>query len=475
MGTLIKATDFSALVQCDRLVYLEHHGDPGLCVEDAPYQRWVLEAGREHEAAVVERLGAGEPVKYERGDLEAGFEATLGLMRQGVALIYQGVLMHGDLVGIPDLLQRVEGGSRLGGYHYRPLDVKLASTVKEGDRLQVMAYIALLEAIQGVRPVGGLLLRVPPDERDDPHQTREEMVAFDMPLYEARMKEVSGLVGGYEPMPFISSVCGRCAWREHCTGIAERGQDVSLMPGLKRKVWRALHERGLGTLPAAAAASREELINIKGVGEKTALDIILRSRALSRGQSVQIGTPALPASDPAIFFDIESVPGEGVIYLMGLLIGRGDQYAYEYVLARSPEEEPHMWEAFLRRMDVLKGTVYHYGAYERTSLGRLVGRYGEDARVEALLARMVDLRKVLRSAVVLPLRSSSLKDVAPWLGYEWTGETQAADDSMLEYIRWLEDGQEERLERILEYNEHDCRATARVYEWLRSLVEEESG
>ena len=27
----------------------------------------------------------------------------------------------------------------------------------------------------------------------------------------------------------------------------------------------------------------------------------------------------------------------------------------------------------------------------------------------------------------------------------------------------------------VEYNEHDCRATARVYEWLRSLVEEESG
>jgi predicted RecB family nuclease len=56
----------------------------------------------------------------------------------------------------------LRGESRLGRYFYRPADIKLAAVATDGHRLQVMAYMALLEAIQGVRPEGKLLLRLPP-------------------------------------------------------------------------------------------------------------------------------------------------------------------------------------------------------------------------------------------------------------------------------------------------------------------------
>jgi uncharacterized protein len=76
---------------------------------------------------------------------------------------------------------------------------------------------------------------------------------------------------------------------------------------------------------------------------------------------------------------------------------------------------------------------------------------------------------VIKHNVVLPLRGYSLKDVAPWLGFEWGGETQAADDSILEYLTYLESGRQRHLRNVLQYNEDDCRATAHIYDWLLTL------
>jgi predicted RecB family nuclease len=40
---------------------------------------------------------------------------------------------------------------------------------------------------------------------------------------------------------------------------------------------------------------------------------------------------------------------------------------------------------------------------------------------------------------------------------------------MLEYLAWLDDGDQGHLDRILRYNEEDCRATLAVLAWLRRL------
>jgi uncharacterized protein len=99
----------------------------------------------------------------------------------------------------------------------------------------------------------------------------------------------------------------------------------------------------------------------------------------------------------------------------------------------------------------------------------MTGRYGEDARARALLDRLVDVHKALKGSVILPLRGTSLKDVAPWLGFHWQGATQSADESMLEYLAYLADGQPGRLTQIVQYNADDCTALVTVRDWLASL------
>lgn len=469
MPKRIHATELHALTQCDRQVYLDHNGDPSLRAPQSDYQKWLREQGLEHENRVVSDFAIQKPT-YTYDNLEIGYEITCEFMREGVAYIYQGVLMDGDLIGIPDLLERVDGPSRWGDYHYRPLDIKLASTSSEGYRLQVMAYVALLEAIQGVRPAGGLMLRLPANERTEEQYYHEEPVDFSIDLYDARLAQVRELAAGAEPRPFFSSTCGGCAWRDVCIPMVDASQDASLIPGLRRDVWRALHERGIGKLADVASADVSDLLSIKGVGEKTAPAIIHKAQALSTGEMILIDKPNLPPPSDDVIFDVESIPGEGVFYLMGFMVGAGDERNYQYYLAGSPEDEGRTWKDFLARMDRHTGKIYHYGVYERTTVKSLSGRYDTKAQADALLERMIDLEKTVKDCTVLPLRSTSLKAVAPWLGFAWEGDIQGGEDSMLEYLAWLEDGDQGHLDRILRYNEEDCRATLAVLEWLRGLT-----
>ncbi len=323
MTDRIIASDLYELTECDRIVFLNHNGDAAQRAAPSAYQEWLRQEGRAFEAQVVQPLAASLPL-YRFGDLPGGFAATLALMRGGAQAIYQGVLLDGDRVGLPDILERVEGASNLGDFRYRPLDVKLASESRPGHRWQVMFYAMLLERIQGVRPEGSLLLRLKPDERSDAQLYREEPVAFDAEGFAGALTEVRRLAGGDEPRPFISSTCSGCAWREVCLPIAEASHDVSLLPGLKRKVWAELHARGMGTLAEVAAAEPQALLDIHGVGDRTARDLVTRARALSAGTVVRIAPPPLPppAADE-VFFDVESLPSEGLYYLMGTLVVQG--------------------------------------------------------------------------------------------------------------------------------------------------------
>ena len=473
MPPYITATDLAALLACDRLVFLNYHGDSRLCLPPSAYDEWIAGRGRRFEAEVIAGLRVSEP-RYHPDRLEEVFGDTLNLMRQGAPFIYHGVLIDGDKVGIPDLLKREEGESLCGSYYYRPIDIKFASQARLEHTLQVLFYIALLEVIQGRRPEGSLWLRLPPGERpsDLPADALfvEERVTLedDDPDFQAALHR---LARGNEPRPFISATCKGCRWRAVCLPIAERSQDVSLIPGITRQAWQGLHERGLGTLPAVAAASVGQLIGIRGIGEKTAPAIINQARALVEGRPVYLDAPDLPEpADSDVFFDVESYPLEGIYYLFGALVRRGGEENYVYELARHPSEERQAWELFLRRIERLSGAVYHYGSYERTAVKALLTRYGDDPRAQHLLKRLIDLERVLKASVALPLRGYSLKEVAPWLGFEWTGKTQAADDSMLAYDAWLRTGEPAHLDGILHYNEDDVRATAAICDWLRSLA-----
>src|SRR2546426_10857 len=113
--------------------------------------------------------------------------------------------------------------------------------------------------------------------------------------------------------------------------------------------------------------------------------------------------------------------------------------------------------------------VYHYGAYETTAIGQLMGVYAtrEDA-VDELLRRevFVDLHGVVRQGWRAGVSSYSLKETEALPAFRRRAGVTTGTRAVLEYERWMHARDDGMLHAIAVYNEDDCRATLALREWL---------
>jgi uncharacterized protein len=188
-----------------------------------------------------------------------------------------------------------------------------------------------------------------------------------------------------------------------------------------------------------------------------------------------------------LFFDFEGDPlwtvdGRewGLEYLWGVLTV-GDEFTPYWAHDRASERQALVdFLAMVRkRLKKYPGMhVYHYAAYEKSTLLRLAGRYGVGERdVDEMLRNgvLVDLYPLVRKTIRVGTESYSIKYLEPlYMGNELrSGEVTTATDSITQYARFCELRDEERaddaaivLKEIEDYNRYDCRSTRRLRDWL---------
>ena len=86
--------------------------------------------------------------------------------------------------------------------------------------------------------------------------------------------------------------------------------------------------------------------------------------------------------------------------------------------------------------------------------------------------RAVDLYgDVVRKATEWPTRDHSIKTLAKYLGFTWRDAHPSGAASVEWFDRWCRERKPEIRQRILDYNEDDCRATRVLLDGIRSLAE----
>ena len=154
----LSPSDVTAYLACRHLTALSLRVARGELerpeVEDEQAQL-LFRKGLEHEAAYLKSLvEAGKTVRLVElepdRDWERAARDTVEAMRDGVDVVYQGILLRDGWRGQADFLMRVERPSRLGGWSYEALDTKLARHAKPAYILQLCFYSEQLARIQGV-------------------------------------------------------------------------------------------------------------------------------------------------------------------------------------------------------------------------------------------------------------------------------------------------------------------------------------
>ncbi|HAU66256.1 MAG: hypothetical protein UT30_C0003G0015 [Candidatus Uhrbacteria bacterium GW2011_GWF2_39_13] len=405
-------------------------------------------------------------VEVTAEDPDEAFAQTLTFMRQARQTIYHGVLVDKHWVGHPDILEKVEGRSHLGNYYYVAADIKRSREVRDDYKFQGCFYAELLERIQGVKPVQGYI--VTPE-----NQSLSYLIEEFEAKYELTLTEIEKIIAGKRPAHFVTSGCKQSPWYKECRHESERCEDLSLLNRVWREEVSKLEEVGIQTIGELALKSIPELEKIAPEVNSSRLEM-MRDQAIAIKENRYIirGNVDLPESNIELYFDIESDPLRDFDYLFGILEVTPQGEQYHSFFAQTPEQEGQMWAEFVHFIERhIDAPIYHYGWFEEEVVHRFAAKYGigEIAR-EALETNMIDLLSVIRPSVIFPLSFYSLKDIAGFIGFEWRSHDASGANSVLWFEEWLEKKSPKLIQKILEYNEDDVRATYRLQRWVREHV-----
>ncbi|WP_169731732.1 TM0106 family RecB-like putative nuclease [Sphingomonas jaspsi] len=491
---IVTAAHLYDLVACSHRVHLDQFGDPSDRDEISPFVQLLWERGTSYEAEVVGRLKEGEFVSVRElppSDREA---ATISAMKNGIPLIYGGRIAAGDLLGEPDLLIKRDGG-------YIAADIK-SGRGEEGDpdeddgklkphyAVQVALYTdILLQLGFGIghhAEIWDVKGDHVPYDLDSPRHSRTTETWWD--VYVGALGSVRAILGGSPTRGALASACKLCHWYSFCRGELTAAGDLTLIPYLGRALRDGMSDH-LTSLSDFAACDPEAFID----GSKTSIPRLgadrlrlfhRRARLLTESGAAPFlrDVVELPPVELEIFFDIEADPMNDIVYLHGFVERRNQDPATETFTAFFAEtnDAEGEREAFRNAMAWLKdrpdAAVYYYSKYERTMYRKLCARYPDVCSaddVEALFTppRSVDLYfDVVFRATEWPTNDHSIKTLAKFLGFAWRDTDPSGAASIEWYQRFVESGDHAIKQRILDYNEDDCRATAVLLDGIRRLA-----
>ena len=317
--------------------------------------------------------------------------------------------------------------------------------------------------------------------------------------------------GDFPTSPYWHRECTECPYSLHCEAELEATDDVSLTRFTSLDQQVMLHEQGVDSRsqlaqldPLRARQARNKVPNpLAGYEREDYLgrtiekldDLIYRSRAHVRGSSLRILDSKLigcPTADVEVDVDMESY-GE-MTYLWGSSVtlnqpveGVESGYrAFVHWAELAPDAEAQIfadfwaWFSELRRRCEQQGrTVAAYcfwaqaedGAMNRAVVTpRDAGPTLEDLKIfrNASPAVWIDLHELAKRQIQTegPL---GLKQLAGMAGFQWRDANPSGEASMLWYEVATNDDSvtaTDSRQRILEYNEDDCRATKALRDWL---------
>ncbi len=492
MSTSITASMLYNLVQCPHRLNLDLHQDRSKRDAESKFVQLLWENGNAFERDVIERLDVPFVNLSELPDKERERRTREEIDRR-TNLIYGGRITSDNLLGEPDLL-------RWNGTGYVAGDIKSGSGEEsaEGETskpkkhyaVQLALYTHILEKLEISAGREPFVWDVHSNEvtyRLDVQQgPRTPQTLWD--FYIEALASADIIVSKPDTtLPAMAGNCKLCHWHSHCTEEIVRRDDLTLIPELGRakRDDMSLHFATVNDLAGADLSKyiRGNKTVIKGIGPNTLEKFQIRARLLCDPAATPFLTATLNLPDfgKELFFDIEVDPMRDICYLHGFVERQErltDTERYVSFLSEAPtveEEERAFSEAWQYVESCQPCAIYFYSKYERTWWRKLQQKYPSVVKpeeIEAMFdsASAIDLYyDVVKKCTEWPTSDHSIKTLAKYLGFEWRDTSPSGAESIEWYHRWVETADPNIRQRILDYNEDDCKATQGLLDGIRNL------
>jgi predicted RecB family nuclease len=429
----------------------------------------VGEQGLPHDYEILmkesrERIGRAATAKllarYDGDEIPSGLSLTADVLKRGLPLLLDATFEDEDLSIRFDALLRVNGASRLGGFHYQPMIFHEAEKATANLRMLLAFHGLILCGVQGKEPATGILFH-----GRGCHERKTKLTGV---VAQARrlLQEIREARTEPPPRLVLNSHCQVCEFRPRCQADATIKDDLSLLRGMSEKEIKKYAKRGAFTVAQLSFTFRARRGRPPGQ-QKQVHQHALQALAIREKKVHILGTLELPTSPTRMYFDIEGDPDRGFDYLLGLIVVANDVEQRHSFWADSPADEPRILRQFL---DLVGGHVdawiFTYGSYEADFLRRVGKAAGQEEEVGRVLARTFNVLSIIHQHVYFPVYSNGLKNIGAHLGFAWSEPEASGVQSVVWRRRWEETSSAGLKDKLITYNIEDCAALRKVTEFL---------
>ncbi len=486
-------------LRCVHKVWRDKYGPQGEFVDgDNPFLKLLWDRGIQHEEDIIAGFGfdfvdCGQGTETERIAL------TNAALAARAEYIYQGVLAHGNLFGIPDLLQFLDG-------EYVPVEIKSGSAGEGSDDaagdgkpkkeygVQLALYADLLNK-KGLNSSRRAFVIDKTGERiaydlNAPMGARTPETMWK--LYQRIRQDVEAVLRDeLRADPAMCGACKDCGWYASCKTWAKENDDLTQIFYVGRTA-RDTVRRDLdsGRIDDLLAQNTDAILErkksdksfLKGIGESTLSKMLARGRLMkSGGEPIIYERFDFPEVSTELFFDIETDPTQDFVYLHGFWVRDldGERFVHFTATENTDANERDFWKRsidFIRSFEPDEVAVYYYSSYEKSTYRHLQKKYPDvidETEIDAIFGHpnVIDLYAIVTKMTDWPLGSYGIKAIAQYLGFKWTDETPSGALSIQWFNEYLTTENEALLNRVLVYNKDDCKATLVVKDYLKQRMD----
>ena len=494
MNRPITAAMLYDYVRCPHRVCMDLFGDPSKRDKVSAFVQLLWDRGHAYEQEVIQGLSVPfTDLSGLSGDAKEA--ATQEAMGRGDGLIYQGRISAEDLLGEPDLLRKQDQGYVAGdiksGAGLEGVSEDSDGRPKKHYAVQLSLYTDILERLGASASRTAFVWDIHGQEvlydHSAPQGSRSPQTLWS--LYQGIVQEVREIVSDVaQTRPAMVSDCKLCHWRSVCKQQVQEAGDLTLIPELGRSKRDVLVSK-IPTITALAKADIETFVQ----GKKTIFPRIgitslekfqTRARLLTEPNAKPLITAPINLPDAAteLFFDIETDPMRDICYLHGFVERiNGDNrnerfHAFVANTATKADEEKAFADAWAYVQSRQPCVIYYYSKYERTWWRKLQSLYPDVATAQDIETMFdpgvcIDLYgDVVQGHVEWPTNDYSIKTLAKYLGFNWRDTEPSGAASIQWYHSWVESGDPEVRQRILDYNEDDCIAMRVLLDGVAELI-----
>jgi predicted RecB family nuclease len=381
--------------------------------------------------------------------------------------ILDGTLEDNALALHFDGLKKMEGESRLGGYHYLPVLFHEGRQVKKRQKLLLEVYGLVLAGLQGRAPAYGVIWHGP-----ECKATRVKLNPGHRPAEQVLRELLDMVTSASPPRLLLNEHCPVCEFHQRCRGQAVQEDNITLLRGMGEKEVSRYARKGITTVTQLSCTFRMRKRGKRVKTQQRPHYFALQALALREKKVYVLGTPSLPKPPTRLYFDCEGDPERGFVYLIGLTIVGDEEERHYSFWADTEAEERSAFGQFLDMVARYPGsTLFYYGSYERAFLRRMRKVAAGKKLVDRVLANSCNVLSVIHAAIYFPTYSNGLKDVGAYLGCTWSEANASGAQSVAWRRAWESGGGDAVKQKLLTYNAEDCAALRRVTEYIGGIVE----